>query len=223
MNIDTIILLVLGAFFLIGFVRGFIREVGSLLGFFVSLYLANTFYPLLIPAIKPSLEQWPIIAQPVSILIAYFGTFIGSQILIGIVVRLLDFLVKHFAPIPFLKTANRVVGGALGILEGVFLLSAILFVLMNFPFSKDLDKRIHDSTLAPQIVKVAHIIEPLLPDISKFVPQFSPTVGSDTLKQYDFLKDLNLNKIDEKQVPTEFRELFRQYKEAQLKNEGVKK
>lgn len=220
MNIDTIILLVLGAFFLIGFVRGFIREAGALVGFFIALVIANNAYPQLIPAIKPSLSQWPIIAEPLSIMFAYFGTFIAAQILIGIAVRVLDFLVKHFAPVPFLKTANRLAGGALGILEGVFLLSAVLYVLMNFPLSKDLDVRIRASTLAPQIVKAAALIKPFLPDISQFAPQFPPSDGKPGASghQYDFLKNMNLNSIDEKQIPPEFHELFKQYTEYQKKN-----
>ena len=222
MNIDTIIFIVLAAFFLIGFVRGFIREVGALLGFFIALILANTYYPSLVPAIKPSLAGWPIIQEPLSLILSYFAAFIVAQVAIGIAVRLLDFFIKHFAPIPFLKTANRLAGGALGAVEGVFLLSAVFYMLTNFPINKDWDAHIRKSALAGQIIKVSNLIKPLLPDFSAFTPKFFPAEAAEDGKkpsaaQYDFLKNFNVNSIDEKQIPPEFRELFKQYKDQYQK------
>lgn len=222
MNIDTLIFIVLGAFFVIGFVRGFIREIGAIFGFFIALALANTYYPSLVPAIKPSLAQWPIIQEPLSLILAYFGAFIIAQVVIGIAVRLLDFFIKHFAPIPFLKTANRLAGGALGAVEGILLLSAIFYMITMFPLNKDWDAQIKKSALAGQIMKVSGLIKPFLPDFSKFTPQFFPGVNADDGKkqnagQYDFLKNFNVNSIKEKDIPPEYRALFKQLQEYQKK------
>ncbi|MEK7619274.1 MAG: CvpA family protein, partial [Patescibacteria group bacterium] len=175
MNVDTIILIVFGAFFLMGFIRGFIREVGALIGFFLALWIAGNYYSLLLPSIKPSLSAWPLIAGPASVLIAYFGLFLISQFVIGILVRLLDFAVRRLSPVPFLKTTNRLAGGALGLAEGALMLGAVLYVFTAVPFSKDLTKRIDESKLAPVVLTVSKILTPFLPKMDQFAPSFWPT------------------------------------------------
>ncbi len=200
MNVDTLLVLALAAFFLIGFVRGFIREVGAIIGFFVSIWLAGQYYMLAVPYIRPSLSQWPFIADSLSVVVAFFGTFIVSQILFGFVIRILDFFIRRLSPIPFLKTTNRLLGGAVGVVEGVFFLSVILFVFTTFPISKDLAKRINDSKLAGQIIKISKLITPLLPNISSFTPQFLNQPFPDQKALEQLLKNSNLPAIDPSKI-----------------------
>lgn len=228
MNIDSIILIVLGAFFLMGFIRGFIRELGALVGFFLSLWIAGHYYSLLLPSIKPSLSAWPLIAGPVSVLIAYFGLFLISQFVVGILVRLLDFAVRRLSPVPFLKTTNRLAGGAVGLGEGALMLGAILYVLTAVPFNKDLSKRIDESKLAPLVLTVSKLLTPFLPKMDQFAPSFWPTKmpgagekgssqGADeyanTLKQLESFKNFDWSKFNTNSMPTDFSEISKQFQE----------
>ncbi len=228
MNVDTIILIVFGAFFLMGFIRGFIREVGALIGFFLALWIAGNYYSLLLPSIKPSLSAWPLIAGPASVLIAYFGLFLISQFVIGILVRLLDFAVRRLSPVPFLKTTNRLAGGALGLAEGALMLGAVLYVFTAVPFSKDLTKRIDESKLAPVVLTVSKILTPFLPKMDQFAPSFWPTKmptssekGSaktgdeyaNTLKQLESFKNFDWSKFNTNSMPTDFAEISKQFQQ----------
>lgn len=237
-TIDTVILITVGIFFLMGFIRGFIREMGAFVGFFVSLWIAGQHYGLLVQQIKPSLTAWPLIADPVSTLISYFAVFIISQFVIGFFVRILDFMVRRLSPVPFLKTTNRLAGGAVGICEGVLFLGAILYVLTAVPFSQDLTKKLDDSRFSPIVLTTSKLLTPFLPKMDQFAPAFLPGVkrqggaagsqaGSnqytDALKQLDALKKMDWSKINEKNMPAEFGEIYKQFQQYEKQKNQIQK
>ena len=201
---------------------------GALIGFFLALWIAGNYYSLLLPSIKPSLSAWPLIAGPASVLIAYFGLFLISQFVIGILVRLLDFAVRRLSPVPFLKATNRLAGGALGLAEGALMLGAVLYVFTAVPFSKDLTKRIDESKLAPVVLTVSKILTPFLPKMDQFAPSFWPTKmptssekGSaktgdeyaNTLKQLESFKNFDWSKFNTNSMPTDFAEISKQFQQ----------
>lgn len=227
-TIDTVILITVGIFFLMGFIRGFIREIGAFVGFFVSLWIAGQHYGLLVPKIKPSLTAWPLIADPVSTLISYFAVFLISQFVIGFLVRILDFMVRRLSPVPFLKTTNRLAGGAVGVCEGALFLGAILYVLTAVPFSQDLTKKLDDSRFTPIILTTSKLLTPFLPKMDQFAPAFLPgakqggSTGSQgagsnqyygALKQLDALKKIDWSKVNEKNMPVELGEIYKQFQQ----------
>ncbi len=168
MNVDAIILIVLAIFFLLGFVRGFIKQIGSIVGFFLALWVAAAYHPAVAAYLKPSFSQWQIISQQLSIVCAYILLYFGTQFVFGILVSIADHMFRIFSFAPFMKFTNRFLGGFIGILEGVLLVSAAVYLLTYFPFSEKLTKQLKQSRFLPAINAVNRVLLPLLPDVSKF-------------------------------------------------------
>ena len=174
-NVDITILLVLAIFFLMGFVRGFIKQIGSIAGFFIALFIAATYHPSFAAYLKPSFVQWPIISQQLSVVSAYALLFFGTQFGFGILVSIADYMFRIFSFAPFMKFTNRFLGGLIGAIEGMLLISAVVFLLVHFPFSENLTKQINQSRFLPAITVINRMIQPLLPDASK-LPQGLPSI-----------------------------------------------
>ncbi len=185
-TIDTLIFIILASFFLFGFVRGFIKELGAVLGFFISVWAAGAFYQHQVPYVKPLLKEYPLAADPLSIALSYIGLYIGASIFFHIVVRLLDQIFRIFSFIPFLKTANRILGGLVGFIEGLLLLSFLVLVIIQipvFPKTKDVFEK---SVFIPWLNKVGVIIKPLIPEF-KGVELFLPDkiINQETFEKVD--------------------------------------
>ncbi|GEM_PF-1564417 len=167
MNIDSLILIVLGIFLILGMVRGLIKQVGSLVGFFLSLWVASVYFPLVAVYIKPSLSQFPpFIAGNVANIAACVILFYATGFIFGILVTLFDKIV-HVFRIPLVKLTNRVGGAAIGVLEGVLLIGLAIFILKSFPIAKNVTDGLQKSSLAPIIEKVSFVIQPFLNEIQK--------------------------------------------------------
>ncbi|MBI4272632.1 CvpA family protein [Candidatus Uhrbacteria bacterium] len=200
--LDVAILVILGAFLVIGFARGIIRQIGFIIGFIVSLLLARQYYDDVAFYLKPSLEQWPFIADPLAAALGFFIVYGLVGIAFHILIRILDALVNLFAFIPFLRLTNRAGGALIGLIEGILLSSAILYVVSIIPMEQVQDS-IRQSRFAPLMVRLAGIIKPLLPDFSSVTIQppqtidvkefekqlqkfqINPNTVRDTLKQYN--------------------------------------
>ena len=57
----------------------------------------------------------------------------------------------------------------------MLLISAVVFLLVHFPFSENLTKQINQSRFLPAITVINRMIQPLLPDASK-LPQGLPSI-----------------------------------------------
>lgn len=167
MNIDTIILIVLGVFLILGLVRGLIKQIGSLVGFFLSLWVASVYFPNIAVYIKPSLSQFPaFIAGNVANIAACVILFYATGFIFGILVTILDKII-HVFRIPLVKLTNRIGGAAIGILEGVLLIGLAIFILKSFPVSKNITDGLQKSAFAPIIEKASFVIQPFLNEIQK--------------------------------------------------------
>lgn len=163
-TLDIIILIVLGVFFLFGFVRGFIKQLGAIAGFFVALWAAGAFYQQLLPYVKPLFKDYPAVTEPVSIAVSYIGVYIGVSILFHIFVRLLDQIFRIFSFIPLLKATNRLLGGIVGFLEGLLLASFIILILTALPVFPKTNDVFKKSFFVPWLNLVSNIYKPFIPD-----------------------------------------------------------
>ncbi len=101
--LDISIIVILGAFLVIGFARGLIIQIGFIIGFIVSLILARQYYDDVGFFLKPSLEQWPFLQEPLAAVLGFFIVYGLVGISFHILIRILDSLVNLFGFIPFLK------------------------------------------------------------------------------------------------------------------------
>lgn len=222
MNIDSIILIVLGVFLILGLVRGLIKQIGSLVGFFLSLWVASVYFPLIAVYIKPSLSQFPeFIAGNVANIVACVILFYATGFIFGILVTILDKII-HVFRIPLVKMTNRIGGAAIGVLEGILLIGLAIFILKSFPVTKNITDGLQKSAFVPIIEKVSFIIQPFLNEIQKNgLKMFQESTSGKNLLDLNSLPknlqgfDLNalqksLGGMDLKSLPPEVQKLLQQ-------------
>jgi membrane protein required for colicin V production len=227
-TIDIIIFVILCTFFVMGFTRGLIKQVGSLVGYFVALWAASNYYGPVAEYIKRGLSGWqPFLAGPISVLIGFLGAYIIAYFLWHLLINLVDGLFRLFSIVPFLNMTNRLGGAAVGLIEGVLLLSALAYVVLNFPISQEFSDKLRKSAIVPALEQVSGIVRPLLPSIvqngqgilnsipglSGQLPTSLPAIDVTTIdpaaiRQY--MKQLN---ISEEDLPDEVRSLLNQKQE----------
>ena len=169
-QVDLVIAGALIVFVLIGALRGFIKEVGAVCGYFVSLWVAGQFYIQGAVFLRPFFVTWPIGGELAGYAASFIAIFFICQIVVGIVVGLADVLVKMLGFIPFLKTINRAGGAAVGFIEGILIVSIVVFMIGKYPFSVDFSKQLKASTLAPHVAGIGAMLSAFLPDATKLMP-----------------------------------------------------
>lgn len=184
-TLDIIFLVVLCFFFVMGFTRGLIKQVGSLLGYFVALWAANTFHGPVAEYIKTGLTGWqPFLAGPLSVVFGYVGAYIVAYFLWHILINLIDGAFRLFSIVPLLNMTNRVGGAAIGFAEGVLLLAAGVYIFSSFPLSSDITATLKRSQLVPILEGVVTIVKPLLPAAAEQGQKFFDLkIDPDTLPQ----------------------------------------
>jgi len=120
MNIfDIIILVVLAIFAVKGLVRGLVNEAASLTGLVMGAWLAYRYYPALSVPLKESLHF------PAHV--SAFLAFMLILILTGIIAHILGNIITTIVRVVMLGILNRLGGVALGLTEGVLLLSMLFY------------------------------------------------------------------------------------------------
>lgn len=233
-TIDIIFLVILCVFFVIGFTRGLIKQVGSLLGYFVALWAANTYHGPVTEYIKTGLTNWqPFLAGPLSVVLGYVGAYILAYFLWHLLINLVDGAFRLFSIVPLLNMTNRLGGAAIGLAEGVLLLAASIYIFSTFPLSSDITATLKRSQLVPIFEGVVTLVKPLLPSITEQGPKLLDLGNLQKLQLpkgvngeidvtklqpaeiRDYMKQLN---ISEKDLPPEISQLLREA-EKKLKKE----
>ncbi|MDI6849960.1 MAG: CvpA family protein [Candidatus Saccharicenans sp.] len=163
--LDTLLLVILLVTFIIGLVKGFIRQIIGLLAVVAGLVLASRYYGWLSWKLFNRIESdfW---RSGLSFLIIFFAVVLAGW-LAGF---LLSKLMKGT-----LSLANHLLGGALGLLKGVLIGAVIVFAMLSFDFQR---QAIIGSRLAPAMVKISRALVLLIPQNLK--DRFS-----DTVKRYE--------------------------------------
>ncbi len=194
-TLDIIIIVILCVFFVIGFTRGLIKQFGSLVGYFVALWIAGHYYAPVADYIKKGLSGWqPFIASPLSVILGFIGAYIIAYFLFHLLINLVDAMFRFLSIVPFLNMTNRLGGGAIGLTEGLLLLSAVAYVLLNFPLSQEFADKLRNAKLIPVLEQVALVVKPFLPTAytqGASLLQFNPT----QLQAIDPTK-IDINKLD---------------------------
>lgn len=158
LSFDTILLIVLAVFTLMGFWRGFIRTLGSVVGVFIGVFVASHFY-----------EQGAQYAR--FLFLAPFAKFASFTVIFLVVTKLVSLVfwilnasLKILSIIPFVKTFNRLLGAVLGFLEGALILGVILSFIGKLTLFPDIGRTLNSSTLTPPLIFLAQITIPLFPE-----------------------------------------------------------
>ena len=103
-----------------GFSKGLVKELASILGIVIGIYLAKNFYPFLDLKLKPIFESESGFISILSSLIIFLITIMVFKIIA-------KFLTK-FLKLIALGLLNRIIGAIFGIIKSTLLLCVVIFI-----------------------------------------------------------------------------------------------
>ncbi len=155
MNIlDWIIIIWLIMGFLVGARTGVVYWVGTVIGVLVGIYVAGEYYNEIATIFS---------GFPSSKLLAFILILGGIAALSGLVAYIANRVFKIVSWFPFLKTANRLLGGIVSLIANTLFLSIVLFFLSRIEISDVLTQTIVESRLAAILIAISVAISWILP------------------------------------------------------------
>ena len=155
---DVILLVGLGGFVMFGVWFGMMHTLGSLFGTLagtlISSHILVWFGPFLRGVFGES--QWVDLGL-------FFLVFMIVSKLIGFGFYLLDSTFSILTHLPFLKSIDRLVGAAIGFVEGVITIGILLYIGSRYNLGENITEAMNTSTIAPWFVNVSSILQPLVP------------------------------------------------------------
>ncbi|MDD5251219.1 MAG: CvpA family protein [Patescibacteria group bacterium] len=157
--IDIAILVMLGCFVLAGLWFGVIHMIGAVVGFFLGAWAAGHYYEAGAAWLTPFIGGNGNLAK----LIVFCFIFLLVGRLVGVIMHLIDKIFRIVAIIPFLKTFNRLLGAAFGLVEGTLVLGLAVYFAAKFPVNAAFELALRQSQLGHALNVVGMAATPLLP------------------------------------------------------------
>lgn len=149
------------AFALLGFVGagvkdGFVHALGRLIGSILGFVAASAWSLKMAGALS--------IFMPIgwARFISFIVIFVLMTRLAGIALSLVDGVFRIISILPFLKSINNLLGGILGLFEGVILIGGTMYLVVTFKLIPSLVTLVASSTVAQWIDFVFHALLGLL-------------------------------------------------------------
>jgi membrane protein required for colicin V production len=163
--LDSILLIILLITFILGLVKGFLRQIIGILAIVAGVILASRYYPWLSVKFHNQIDSdfW---RNCLSFLLIFFGVILAGWLLGFIMGKLIKGTVS---------LTNHLLGGGLGLLKGILIGTVIVFAMLSFNFQR---QALVESRLAPAMLKISRGLLLLVPD--DFKDRFS-----DTLKKFE--------------------------------------
>lgn len=163
--IDYILLAILAYSTLWGFRKGLIRAVGGMVGMVAAIVLASRFF-------QP-VAEWsaPIVGFQNNMnlvrMVSFVVLLVGVNYVVSILVALIEKVYSSIAVLPFMKLGNRLLGAVLGLIQASIMIGLVLYFAARFPFGSIVQSFFEGSKVAPIVLQISGIIQPLLPDAIK--------------------------------------------------------
>ena len=138
---------------LIGILRGFIKELLSIIFLILAVVLSILFYKEA-GLIFNSFINNPEVANFTGFIAVFIGTLISGS--------LITFFLRKVIVIGPLKFIDRLLGALFGFVRSALICSIILFGILAFPGDKK--KIVSDSQFAPEVYKVIKVIMGYIPE-----------------------------------------------------------
>jgi membrane protein required for colicin V production len=143
-TLDTMLIVVILFCVLLGIYWGFIRQVLSVVGLIAGLVLASRYGERVADWLS-SFMRSDTVAQALGFLIVLIA--------VSAAVSLLATLLRRFVGLLFLGWLDHLIGGMLGLVQGLLLSTVILLVAAVFPTAV-FANALAESRIAPQLVRV---------------------------------------------------------------------
>ena len=177
-SFDIFVSVVLGFSLIFSLMKGFVREIFSLLsyvgGYLMAVKYQSTFAQVLMESIP---------SKPIAKLIAFVAIYIITAIIISLMGKVAKAMLWSGTD---LSMFDRIMGGIVGLARGVAILVAVMFPLQFFP--EVAKKFTQDSYAAPHLEKVLNFVNnPGTLNIRKKILDFDMDGAKE---KFDNLKDL---------------------------------
>jgi membrane protein required for colicin V production len=163
--IDWVILTVLATFALIGFYRGLIREVFTLVGVFLSLLFA---FLLMSPAGR-LIARWAPMSERIQLIIGFLAIFFLSLIILHVLFYFFS-RIYRFTPIGL---GDRIAGLAFGLLKGGFVVFIALFFIGLLPLTSHVSRFFRNSAT----MQITRSASPKIERIFSALPKLKDVVN----------------------------------------------
>ncbi len=163
--IDYILLIILGYFTLWGFRKGLIRAVGGFVGLIVAIVLASRYFEVVADIVAPYIGLAD--NQNLARMVSFVGLLFVINYGVSIIVTIVEKMYKTMAVLPFMKLGNRLLGALLGLIQASVAIGLILYFAARFPFGSIVETFFEDSQVAPVVIQISNVVQPLLPDVIK--------------------------------------------------------
>jgi membrane protein required for colicin V production len=174
--IDIVLLVILAIFLVLGFRKGLLKEVVSIIGLVVAFWAAMMYT-------KAAAGLVPRLSLPAREAVAFLAILIG----VFLVFQLAGFLMRKLIRASPLAILDRLGGVALGLLKGGLLLSICLLVLTLAPLPKPWADKVEGSYAARGMRQVApmvyHATKAIGPGLHSLYEHFMAKVDEPTRKQ----------------------------------------
>lgn len=168
--LDAVLIAILVVTFVLGVIKGLLRQIIGILAVIIGLILAVSLYSQVSDLYKRFISH-----EVVSHLLGFLTIFVCILCLGWLFSHFLSKLMK--GPLKFM---NHVLGGGIGLLKGVLICGVVVFALLVFPVNK---KALRESRLAPYCFKITKAAVSLIPQELK--EKFRDTYNEITRKGED--------------------------------------
>mgnify|MGYP001161249087 FL=1 len=151
---DILLLILIGILGLIGLLKGLTRVLIGAGALVTAFLIAAQFHQYVASAIARVVE----IPEPVSSLLSYLSLFLGTM-LAG---AFLAYLLRRLIKVAMLSWADRLAGGAVGLMAA--LLAAGLIMLPGLAYAPSGDAILRQSVFAPYVTLVTDLATELVPE-----------------------------------------------------------
>lgn len=172
--LDFVILIPIAYFCYRGFVNGIIKEVFSIIGIILGVFLTFQYMDPVSAAIKPFFEEGASFIPFISAIIIFVGTLS--------LVHLAAFLSKKFLETIQLNFVNRIAGAGFGFLKSGIVISAVLLILAGFSIPSQEARQ--DSATYSYVIYLAPWAYDTVAAVYPGAEDFTTTIQK-TLEQYN--------------------------------------
>jgi membrane protein required for colicin V production len=162
-SIDTSIIVVVLLFGVLGIYWGFIRQVLALAGLIAGVVFASRYGANVADALSSFITN-DMLARALGFIIVLVGVSSAAS--------LLATLLRRFVGLLFLGWLDHLIGGLLGVLQGLLACTVILLIAATFPLSL-WAPALGASHFAPILVRTFSFLLPLLPESFRFAAQIT--------------------------------------------------
>lgn len=189
--LDIIIALVILSSLIIGWSRGFIKELSALVSWALALFLAYLNYK----SAATLVEQYLPVQQPISLVIGFIAIVVIVLVIAAIISSLLSAIIESVG----IKGLDRTLGLVFGVVRGIVISAVAVFFINNVGMNSS--AWYQESRLVAHLEPISTAIYDMLPQqLTKNISNEKSSNAIDTLETIDKLKTIdspeNKEKVD---------------------------